>query len=55
MNAPGERNKTHDRASRRRSENTPGSTRRYRKTKNATHEDNTCQYVCGAKIALYNV
>lgn len=25
--------------------------RRYRKTKNATHY----QYVCGAKIALYNV
>lgn len=38
-----------------RSENTSGGARRYRKTKNATHARQQCQYVCGAKLALYNV
>ena len=47
----GEGNKTHDRASRRRSENTPGGTEIQEDKERHTR----CQYVCGAKIALYNV
>lgn len=51
----GEGNKAHGTASRKQKQNTPGGTEIQEDKERHTRTWQQCQYVCGAKIALYNV